>query len=166
MAGDGTEEHRDGAAMQAAFNRPCNLAVLHDGRVLVSTFFSGVRILSADLQQVHTVVPHEEGANPVGLAQLPDGRVLVGTLNSSIRMLEGFPPALIGRKPGAKPPKKKMKRALAGGASGSSDGSVASSSSGPALKRGRSGAGPSRAAEAESSSSEDEGAAAAAKPLV
>ena len=93
--------------------------------------------------------------------------MLVGTFGTSIRMLEGFPPALMGRKPGAKPPKKKKKRALAGGASSSSDLSVASLSSGPALKRGRSGAGPSNAAEAESSSSsEDEGAAAAAEPLV
>ena len=167
VAGDGTQGHRDAAAMQAAFNRPCNLAVLHDGRVLVSTGYSGVRILSADLQQVHTVVPHDEDVSPLGLTQLPDGRVVVGDYNSSIRMLEGFPPALMGRKPGAKPPKKKKKkRALAGDASGSSESSVASSSSGPALKRGRSGAGPSNAAEAESSSSEDEGAAAEAEPLV
>ena len=39
---------------------------------------SGVRILSADLQQVHTVVPYEVHADPWGFAQLPDGRVLVG----------------------------------------------------------------------------------------
>ena len=91
--------------------------------------------------------------------------MLVGTFGTSVRMLEGFPPALMGRKPGAKPPKKKKKRALAGGASSSSsDGSVASSSSGPALKRGRSGVGPSRMVE--SGSSDDEGAAAEAEPLV
>ena len=112
------------------------------------------------------MVPHEEDVGLCDLTQLPDGRVLVGSESASIRMLEGFPPALMGRKPGAKPPKKKKKRALAGGASGSSDVSVASLLSGPALKRGCSGAGPSNAAEAESSSSEDEGAAAAAEPLV
>ena len=111
-----------------------------------------------------TVVAHEEGMSPWGLAQLPDGRVLVGNFNATITMLEGFPPALMGPKPAAKPPKKK--RGLAGGASASSSGG-ASSSSGPALKRGRSGAGPSNAAAADSSSSsEDEGAGAEAEPLV
>ena len=162
-AGDGTEGHRDGAAMQAALAFPRNLAVLPDGRVLVSTGRSGVRILSADLQQVHTVVPHEEGARPRGSAQLPDGRVLVSNFNATITMLEGFPPALMGPKPAAKPPKKK--RGLTGGASASSSGGA--SSPGPALKRGRSGAGPSNAAAADSSSSsEDEGAGAEAEPLV
>ena len=153
--------------MQAVIARPRNLAVLPDGRVLVSTDESGVRILSADLQQVHTVVPHEQGTIPVGLAQLPDGRVIVGNFNATITMLEGFPPALMGPKPAAKPPKKK--RGLGGGASASSSGG-ASSSSGPALKRGRSGAGPSNAAVFDSfdssSSSEDEGAGAEAEPLV
>ena len=164
VAGDGTWRHQDGAAMQAAFARPRNLAVLPDGRVLVSTGFSGVRILSADLEQVHTV-PYDEGVSPWGLTQLPDGRVLVGSFNASITMLEGFPPALMGPKPAAKPPKKK--RGLAGGASASSSSGGASSSSGPALKRGRSGAGPSNAAAADSSSSsEDEGAGAEAEPLV
>ena len=108
--------------------------------MLVSTSDSGVRILSADLQQVHTVVPDDDGVNPVGLTQLPNGRVLVGTFNASIRMLEGFPPAPMGVKPAAKPPKRK--RPLP-------------SSSGQALKRGRSGAGPSNAAAADSSSSSD-----------
>ena len=165
VAGDGTGGHRDGAAMQAAFARSRNFAVLPDGRVLVLTGGSGVRILSADLEQVHTV-PHEQGMNAFGLAQLPDGRVLVGSYNASITMLEGFPPALMGPKPAAKPPKKK--RGLAGGASASSSSGGASSSSGPALKRGRSGAGPSNAAAADSrsSSSEDEGAGAEAEPLV
>ena len=162
MAGDGTGGHCDGAAMQAAFHAPRNLAVLPDGRVLVSTSFSGVRILSADLQQVHTVVPHEEDARLWGLTQLPDGRVLVGSYNASITMIEGFPPALMGPKPAAKPPKKK--RGLAGGASASHS-SGASSSSGPALKRGCSGAGPGNMA-ASDSSSEDEGAGTEAEPLV
>ena len=45
--------------MQAAIAYPRNLAVLHDGHVLMSTAVSGIRILSADLQQVHTVAPHE-----------------------------------------------------------------------------------------------------------
>ena len=141
------------------------VCVLPDRRVLVSTGESGVRILSADLQQVHTVVPHEQVEDPWGLAQLPDGRVLVSNFEATITMLEGFPPALMGPKPAAKPPKKK--RGLAGGASASSSGG-ASSSSGPALKRGRSGAGPSNAAavDSSSSSSEDEGAGAEAEPLV
>ena len=73
--------------------------------------------------------------------------------------------ALMGPKPAAKPPKK-TKRDLAGGASASG------SSSGPALKRGRSGAGPSNAAAASSSSSDSEeaeqggSAAADAEPLI
>jgi hypothetical protein len=111
------------------------------------------------------VVLQDQSTSPWGLAQLPDGRVLVGNFNASITMLEGFPPALMGPKPAAKPPKKK--RGLGGGASASSSGG-ASSSLGPALKRGRSGAGPSNAAAADSSSSssEDEGAGAEAEPLV
>ena len=90
---------------------------------------------------MHTVVQDVE-MRQVGLTQLPDGHVFVGTGNASIRMLEGFPPALMGHKPTAKPPEKTNKRAFAGDASGSSsDGGL--SSSGAALKRGCSGAGQS-----------------------
>ena len=140
VAGVGTEGHRNGAAMQAAFNQPRNLAVLHDGRVLVSTRESGVRILSADFRQVHTVVPHEQGANPWGIAQLSDGRVLVGSDATAISVLEGFPSAHKPLNVGSKTPgKSKNKRALSGGASVSSEGGGASSST-PCpspMKRGR-----------------------------
>ena len=151
VAGNGAWGGRDGAAAQATVNSPRSLAVLPDGRVLVSTVGSGVRILSADLQQVHTVVRDEEFPDgpehsvkePNALVQLPDGRVLVvgdGDGECRILAIEGFPagfplPTPMGPKPAAK------KRALlAGGASASasSSSSSSSSSSGPPIKRGRS----------------------------
>ena len=56
VAGDGGEAHRDGAAAQAQFRRPKGLALLPDGRVLVTDFGNHrIRMLSADLQQVSTV---------------------------------------------------------------------------------------------------------------
>ena len=105
VAGDGEWGHRDGAAMQAAIDGPGSFAVLLDGRVLVSSYtedaddatgqvlyqIGEVRILSADLQEVHTAVQYEPGVIPGDFIQLPDGRVLVGTFDPSIRMLEGFP---------------------------------------------------------------------------
>jgi acyl dehydratase len=90
VAGDGEAEHRDGAAAQAQFNGPSGLALLTDGRILVTDEGNHrIRVLSADLQQVSTVAGdgeqgHRDGAaaqaqfhNPGGLALLPDGRVLV-----------------------------------------------------------------------------------------
>jgi hypothetical protein len=64
----------------------------------VSTICSGVRILSADLQQLHTVVPYRQDAGPCCCAQLPDGRVLVGNNNATITVLEGFPSAKWARR--------------------------------------------------------------------
>jgi hypothetical protein len=56
VAGDGEEGHRDGAAAQAQFNCPNGLALLTDGRVLVTDEGNHrIRVLSADLQQVSTV---------------------------------------------------------------------------------------------------------------
>ena len=53
MAGDGENGHRDGAAAQAQFNRPTDLALLPDSRVLVADQNNQrIRLLSADLQQV------------------------------------------------------------------------------------------------------------------
>jgi hypothetical protein len=93
VAGDGAEGHIDGAAIQAEFISPTDLLVLFDYRVLVSTDNSGVRIISADFQQVDTVVQPEQGVSPCGLAQLPDGRVLVSNSNKTFTMLDGFPPS-------------------------------------------------------------------------
>ena len=66
VAGDGTEGHRDGTAAQAIFHYPSGLAVLPDGRVLVSQIHC-IRVLSADLQEVTTVAGtgeqgHQDGA--------------------------------------------------------------------------------------------------------
>ena len=100
-AGAGSAGHQDGAAALAQFSGPCGLALLPDGRVLVAGFgFNGIRMLSADLQQVSTVAGdgeqgYQDGAAaqatffyPRGMAVLPDGRVLVADgHNHSIRML-------------------------------------------------------------------------------
>ena len=150
VAGDGEEGHRDGAAAQARFNGPAGLALLPYGRVLVGDgeyCNHCIRLLSADLQEVSTLTI--DGVdNLSSFLPLPDGRVLVAG-DCRIRVLEGLVAAM-GSKPAAKPPKKKKtKRALAGGASASSSGGAP----GPALKRVRSGPGPSSAAAAASSSS-------------
>ena len=76
-AGDGTAGHRDGVAAQAQFHYPRFLAQLLDGRIIV-TEFTAIRLLSADMTTVTTVVGGEQvGCNPGGLAVLPDGCVLV-----------------------------------------------------------------------------------------
>ena len=167
VAGDGEGAHRDGAAAQAQFHCPSGLALLTDGRVLVSDFYNHrIRVLSADLQQVSTLTNADELGFPTAIELLPDGRLLVGG-NNRIRVLEGFPTALLGTKPSHKPPKKKnqkkKKRALAGGAS----------SSGRLVpKRSRSGASSSSSAAAMASSSDSEGeeqpggSAAEAEPLM
>ena len=165
VAGDGVTGHRDGTAAQARFRYPHGLALLPEGRVLVADWGNErIRLLSADLQDVSTLTIDGVG-NTSAFELLPDGRVLVAG-GFRIRVLEGLV-ALMGPKPAAKPPKK-TKRALAGGASTSSRGS-----SGPALKRGRSGARPSSAAAAASPSSSDSeqdeqggSAAADAEPLI
>ena len=125
--------HADGAALaQAVFNCPNGLALLPDGRVLVSDQNNNlIRVLSADLQQVSTLWKIDVGTWPSGaFLALPDGRVLVGG-SDGICVLEGFPAALLGPKPSFKRPKKtqqqqqqqqqqqEKKRALAGGASSS-----------------------------------------------
>ena len=99
VAGDVTEGHRDGAASQATFTIPCGLAVLPDGRVLVSEWHC-IRVISADLQQVATVAGtgeagHQDGAGvqarfdvPTDMLVLPDNRVLVADSgNHCIRVL-------------------------------------------------------------------------------
>jgi hypothetical protein len=164
VAGDGGGGHRDGAAAQAQFNCPAGLTLLPDGRVLVTDIDNNrIRVLSADLQQVSTLMNAVD--NPTALQLLPDGRLRVGGVDY-IRVLEGFPAALLGAKPSYKRPKKtnqqKKKRALAGGAS--STGRLVP-------KRSRSGASSSSmAAAASSSDSESEeqlgGSAAEAEPLV
>jgi DNA-binding beta-propeller fold protein YncE len=176
VAGDGERGHQDGAAAQAQFKSPAGLALLPDGRVLVTDFHNHrIRVLSADLQQVSTLTNVDELDNPAGLCLLPDGRLLVGNGNR-IRVLEGFPAALLGTKPSHKKPKKtkqqllqeKKTRALAGGASSSS--SSGASSCGPVPKRSRSGASSAAAAMSSSDDSEGEeqpgGSAAEAEPLV
>ena len=83
--GHGTEGHEDGAAAQATFQYPSGLAVLPDGRVLVSQYHC-IRLLSADLQEVTTVSGtdekgHQDGAGaqarfcyPHDMLVLPDNR--------------------------------------------------------------------------------------------
>jgi sugar lactone lactonase YvrE len=96
VAGNGERGHLDGAAAQAQFNCPSALALLPDGRVLVTDYNNHrIRMLSADLQQVSTVSGdgeggHRDGAvvqarfhNPTGIAKLPDGRVLVEDYNAN-----------------------------------------------------------------------------------
>jgi len=101
VAGDGERGHRDGAAAQARFSRPTGLALLPDGRVLVADWGNHrIRMLSADLQLVSTVVGngeigHRDGAAaqaqfryPHSLTLLPDGRVLLADFgNHRVRML-------------------------------------------------------------------------------
>jgi hypothetical protein len=176
VAGDGERGHRDGAAAQAQFLHPIGLALLPDGRVLVSDQNNNlIRVLSADLQQVSTLTNVAVGRSGAFLS-LPDGRVLKVGGGDGICVLEGFPAALLGPKPSFKRPKKtnqqlqkEKKRALAGGASSSSSGAR---SSGPVLKRSRSGASSSSSAASMASSSDSEGeeqpggSAAEAEPLV
>jgi glucose/arabinose dehydrogenase len=174
VAGDGGVGHQDGAAAQAQFHYPPDLALLPDGRVLVADFErtsssnNCIRVLSADLQQVSTLTNAGELRDLFALQLLPDGRLLVGGA-SRIGVLEGFPAALLGAKPSYKRPKKtnqqqqkeKKKRALAGGAS--STGRLVP-------KRSRSGASSSSMAPPSSSDSESEeqpgGSAAEAEPLL
>ena len=100
VAGDGTSGHRDGAAAQAQFCRPGSLAALPGGCVLVIDRGNHtIRMLSADLQQVTTVVGggcgYRDGAaalaqfrNPADLALLSDGRILVADRgNHRVRLL-------------------------------------------------------------------------------
>jgi hypothetical protein len=154
VAGDGEPGHRDGAAAQAQFIGPVSLALLPDGRVLVTVVTdydnAGIRVLSADLQQVSTLTNAGELDDLNSLQLLPYGRLLVGGV-SRIRVLESFPAALLGAKPSYKRPKKtnqqqqkEKKRALASGAS--STGRLVP-------KRSRSGASSSSMAAAASSSS-------------
>jgi hypothetical protein len=102
VAGGGGAErgHADGAAATGAtLNYPRALALLPDGRVLVAQSH-GIRVLSADLQQLRTVAGggaqgRRDGAaaqaaffGPSSLALMPDGRVLVvDSWNHSIRVL-------------------------------------------------------------------------------
>jgi len=167
VAGDGGAGHRDGAAAQAQFHSPTDVALLPDGRVLVAGHVNDrTRVLSADLQQVSTLTNVEGLGNPVSFELLPDGCLLVAN-SSRIRVLGGFLAALLGTKPA-----QKKKRALAGGASSSSGGSgggggggggggASSRSPGPVLKRSCSGASSScnssGGAAAAASSSDSEG---------
>jgi len=123
VAGDGERGHRDGAAAQALFDSPNRLALLPDGRVLLSeSFGTRIRVLTADLQDVSTLTIG--GVNHAkSFELLLDGRLLVAHDNS-ISELEGLV-ILTGANPAAKPPKqkkKKKKRAIAGGAISSSSG--------------------------------------------
>jgi len=93
----------DGPAEDALFSNPFAMAVLPDGRVLVTdTYNHRIRMLSADLQHVSTVAGGGEGgagpedcaaldlamSYPCGLTTLPDGRVLVADRNNHrIRVL-------------------------------------------------------------------------------
>jgi glucose/arabinose dehydrogenase len=90
VAGDGEVGHLDGAAAQAQFHNPTGLALLPDGRVLVTDYGNHrIRMLSADLQQVTTVAGdgergHRDGAaaparfsSPDRVPLLPEGRMMV-----------------------------------------------------------------------------------------
>jgi hypothetical protein len=61
-------------------------------------------LLSADLQQVSSLLSNiDELYRVTALELLPDGRLRVATGNR-IRVLEGFPAALSGTKPSMSPP--------------------------------------------------------------
>jgi hypothetical protein len=77
VAGDGGEGHRIGAAAQAQIDFPGQLALLPDGRVLMTDYKNCIRVLSADLQQVSTLMNVDELNDPSALKLLPDGRLLV-----------------------------------------------------------------------------------------
>jgi hypothetical protein len=175
VVGDGGERHRDGIAVQAQIDYPTDLALLPDGRMLVATLGSRIRVLSADLLQVSTLTNVYELANNPALGLLPDGRLLHDGSRHCIRVFEGFPPALLSTKPSHKPPKKtkqKKKRSLAGGASSANDSSSGAKSPGPVPKRNCSVASRSSSAAMAASSSDSDseeqpgGSAAEAEPLV
>ena len=94
-AGDGTQGHRDGAAAKASLHLPRNLVVLRDGRVLVLTC-QGVRVLSADFQQVHAVAPR--GVNLWGAVQRFDGSVVISFCGGHLCVLDGFEARLTKRR--------------------------------------------------------------------
>ena len=101
VAGDRVRGHRDGAAVQARFDRPSSLTVLPNGRVLVSDGDNQrIRVLSADLQEVSTLTI-DSVDRPCSFQLLPDGRVLVAS--DGIRVLVGLV-AASGPKPAAKKP--------------------------------------------------------------
>ena len=101
VVGTGEGGCQDGAAAAASFGFIGAMVLLPDGRVLVADFIHHrIRVLSADLQQVRTVVGdggngHRDGAAgqaqfrfPYGVALLADGRMLVAdTGNDRIRVL-------------------------------------------------------------------------------
>jgi hypothetical protein len=101
VVGTGEGGCQDGAAAAASFGFIGAMVLLPDGRVLVADFIHHrIRVLSADLQQVRTVVGdggngHRDGAaaqaqfnSPRALALLADGRVLVADEdNNRIRLL-------------------------------------------------------------------------------
>ena len=95
VAGDGTQGHRDGAAAKASLHLPRNLVVLRDGRVLVLTC-QGVRVLSADFQQVHAVAPR--GVNLWGAVQRFDGSVVISFCGGHLCVLDGFEARLTKRR--------------------------------------------------------------------
>ena len=101
VAGDRVRGHRDGAAVQARFDRPSSLTVLPNGRVLLSDGGNQcIRVLSADLQEVSTLTI-DSVDRPHSFQLLPDGRVLVAS--DGIRVLVGLV-AASGPKPAAKKP--------------------------------------------------------------
>ena len=103
VAGDGTEGHRDGPALQARLLDPMGLCVLPDGRVVISEFEGCLlRMLSPDLATMSTVVGnasrtlgYRDGPaadaqcnHPTGVAALADGTVLfVDCGNACVRQL-------------------------------------------------------------------------------
>ena len=90
MAGSSRRWHRDCAAAQAQFGNPSELAALPNGRVLVSDNDGGIRVLTADLQDMSTLtIMHFASAFEL----LPDGHVLVGG-DRCVYVREGFPAAL------------------------------------------------------------------------
>jgi hypothetical protein len=103
VAGDGTQGHRDGPALQARLLDPMDLCMLPDGRVVISEFEGCLlRMLSADLQTMSTVVGnasrtlgYRDGPaadaqcnHPTGVAALADGTVLFADCgNACVRQL-------------------------------------------------------------------------------
>ena len=94
-----SDAHIDGEISSATFNMPSSLAVLNDGRVLISEASNRLRLLNAALDNVSTLSSNGSGykdgliknaqfKTPGYFTVLPDGRVVVvDEFNNKLRLL-------------------------------------------------------------------------------